>query len=118
MTNREIRSWYLREVAKIACLDQEWQHTGDSLEDRARKAWQHRHYLRLRAREMMEDPAEVELLRARDLRIYGNPDGPTLDDLVQRLRSTGLGERDAYEAILRSALSTDESVNRRFRLSL
>lgn len=71
MTNREIRSWYLREVAKIAALDKGWQERGDSLEDRARQAWRRRHDLRLRAREMMEDPAEVELLRARDLMLYG-----------------------------------------------
>ncbi len=116
MTNREIRSWYLREVSKIASLDREWQNRGDSLDVRAREAWQRRHNLRLRAREMMADPAEVELLRTRDFRLYGNPDGPTLDDLVQRLRSRGLSERDAYEAILRSALSTDESVNKLFGL--
>lgn len=92
MTNREIRSWYLREVSKIASLDREWQNRGDSLDVRAQEAWQRRHDLRLRAREMMEDPAEVELLRARDFRLYGNLDGPTLDDLIQRLRS-----RSAYD---------------------
>lgn len=32
MTNREIRSWYLREVAKIAEVDKDRQTCGDSIE--------------------------------------------------------------------------------------
>jgi hypothetical protein len=116
MTGREIRIWYLREVAKIVELDQQWQGRGDTLEERARKAWQCRHDLRLRAREMMEEPADVEFLRARDFQRYGNPDGPTFEDLAERFRSRGLSVTDAYEAILHGALSTDESVNKLFGL--
>ncbi len=116
MTNREIRSWYLREVAKIAALDREWQDRGDSLEVRARQAWQRRRDLRLQARAMMEAPADLELLRARDFQRYGNPDGPTFEDLVERFRASGLSLADACEAILRGALSTDESVNKLFGL--
>lgn len=32
---------------------------------------------------MMESAVEIEDLRARDLRLYGNPDGPTFEQLVQ-----------------------------------
>ena len=78
MTGREIRSWYLREVAKIAELDEEWQERGASVEYRARQAWQRRHDLRIRAREMMEEPADVEFSRARDFSATEIPTAPRL----------------------------------------
>jgi hypothetical protein len=32
---------------------------------------------------MMESAVETDDLQARDLRLYGNPDGPTFEQLVQ-----------------------------------
>jgi hypothetical protein len=55
VTNTQIRSWYLNEVSKIADPNKQWVRRGDALEQRARRAWQLRHDLRLKAREMMED---------------------------------------------------------------
>jgi hypothetical protein len=45
-----------------------------------------RHTARLEARAMMADPTEVELLRARDMALYGNADGPTFAFLVEQGR--------------------------------
>jgi hypothetical protein len=63
MTNREIRQWYLREVSKIPELDAESKQQGRSAQQRARQA----------ARQMLEDPEEIEQLRRRDRAKYRNP---------------------------------------------
>ena len=70
-------------VAEISKLNLEWVAQGRSLEERTRHAWQIRHEARTEARSMMESAVEIEDLRARDLRLYGNPDGPTFEQLVQ-----------------------------------
>ena len=111
MTNREVREWYLREVARIAELDATWQARGDSLGERARQAWEHRYELRLRARDMMEDPAEVETLRERDRIKYGRSDGPAFEQLLQRLLSQGRSIEAAHKLIIEAARSTSSAFN-------
>jgi hypothetical protein len=66
-------------VAEISKLNLEWVAQGRSLEEPARHAWQIRHEARTEARSVMESAVEIEELQARDLRLYGNPDGPTLN---------------------------------------
>ena len=61
---------------------------------------------------MMTDPAEVELLRQRDVLIYGNPDGPTFELLVEKLRRAGLEGDTIYEAIIEGAYRTDRGINK------
>lgn len=58
---------------------------------------------------MMADLREVELLRARDIGQYGNPDGPTFEFLVQRLSSVGLEGDSVYEAMIEGSYRTDPS---------
>jgi hypothetical protein len=116
VTNREIRAWYFGEVAKIRGLVEEWERRGDSLETRARQAWKRRHDLRLGAREMMEDPADIEAARRRDLEKYGNPDGPTFEYKLEQCRSQGLGDDEAYRRIIEDACRTNEEVNKVFDL--
>ncbi|CAN5220216.1 hypothetical protein BH18ACI2_BH18ACI2_03540 [soil metagenome] len=65
---------------------------------------------------MMIDPAEVELLRARDLAEYGNPDGPTFEFLVKRLKEAGLEGDAVYEAIVEGSYRTNAGVNRKLGL--
>ena len=60
----------------------------------------------------MADPDEVELLRARDLARYGNPDGPTFDFLVERLRVMGIEGDAVYEIIIEGSYRTDAELNR------
>jgi hypothetical protein len=105
VTNKEIRWWYFQEVAEIRGLVEEWERRGDSRENQARQAWKRRH-VRLQAREMMEDPADVEAVRRRDLKKYGNPDGPTFEHKLD----------DAYRRIIEDACTTSEEVNKLFGL--
>lgn len=65
---------------------------------------------------MMTDPAEVELLRARDLTAYGNPDGPTFEFLVEKLKEAGLEANAAYEAIVEGSYRTNAGVSRQLVL--
>ncbi|HJQ25443.1 MAG TPA: hypothetical protein VKA60_16095 [Blastocatellia bacterium] len=62
---------------------------------------------------MMANPAEVELLRARDMSKYGSPDGPTFDFLVERLREAELEGDAVYEAIIDHSYKTDAELNKR-----
>ena len=114
MSNREIRKWYLERVAAISRLNKEWIAEGLSLETRARRAWQIRHDARLEARSMMENSAEVEDLKERDRRIYGNPDGPTFEQLVRELRREWGEGDEVFERIIAGAQTTSREANRRF----
>lgn len=62
---------------------------------------------------MMTNIVEVELLRARDVAYYGNPDGPPFELLVQRREDAGLEGDAVYEAIIEDSCRTDIEVNRR-----
>jgi hypothetical protein len=113
MSNSEIRDWYLRKVAAIPDFDLEWQKQGLSLEERAKRAWQIRHDARLQARDMMENPVEVEALRARDRKLYGHPDGPNFEQLLAQGRAKGLSVDQTLQAILAGAQITNDDVNER-----
>jgi hypothetical protein len=84
MTNQEVRLWYLSQVSKIPILNEQWIKDAISSEERAKKAWRIRHDARLEARAMMENPKEVKLLQDRDMKFYGNPNGPTFEFLVEK----------------------------------
>jgi len=71
----------LQRIATIPQLNEQWNEQGISAQDRGERAWLIPHETRLEARLMMADANEVDLLRARDLNKYGNPDGPTFDFL-------------------------------------
>lgn len=85
-TNAEVRQWYLEQISHIPELNERWRRQGLSARERAERTWRIRCDARLQARSMMADPTEVELLRQRDLAVYGNLDGPTLEFLVEKLR--------------------------------
>jgi len=115
-TNAEIRQWYLKRVATIPALNQEWITQGLSARERAEAAWRIRYEARLEARSMMADPAEVELLRARDMAKYGNPDGPPFEFLVERLQAAGLEGDAIYQAIIDHSYQTDAELNKKLGL--
>jgi hypothetical protein len=63
---------------------------------------------------MMETSAEIEDLRERDRLLYGNPDGPTFDQLVQSNLKRGLRTDEVYERIINGAQTTNREVNQLF----
>ena len=115
-TNAEIRQWYLEQVARIPELNEQWLQQGFSMKERAEMAWRIRHEARLQARLMMADPLEVELLRERDMVMYGKPEGPTFEFLVEKLIKAGLEGDAIYEAIIEGAYRTDTGINKLLRL--
>jgi hypothetical protein len=115
MTNEQVRAWYQHEVSKIAELNSKWTARGDAVEERARWVSKLRREARLQARAMMENSSEIEQLRARDLRIYGNPDGPTFEQLVDALRQNGWSGDEVYERIIQGAQTTNPDVDEQLR---
>lgn len=116
-TNAEIRRWYLEQVANIPELNKQWLEQGLPLRERAESAWHIRHEARLKARTMMADPAEVQLLQERDMAEYGNPGGPTFEFLVNQLRENGFEGDAVYNAIIEGSYRTNARVNRELRLT-
>jgi hypothetical protein len=77
--NYVVRRWYLGEEARIGQLDAEWRREGRTASERARLAHELRRQARLTARRRMRSPREVALLCERDLRVYGDPNGPAFE---------------------------------------
>lgn len=112
-TNAEVRQWYNDQVSAIPDLNSRWSDAGVPLEERAQMAAEIRHDARIQARGMMADPIEVEQLRARDLQVYGSPDGPTFSQLVEKAGKKGLFGDEIYDYIIGSSNRTNAEVNKR-----
>lgn len=112
--NQAIRQWYNDQVAVIPALNERWLSEGLSAEERARRAQEIRHAARLKARDFMADKREVADLQARDREKYGNPDGPTFEQLVQKTRDNGLTGDAVYQEIINSAGRTSRDYNDKF----
>jgi hypothetical protein len=113
-TNEEIRIHYNQVVATIGPSNEQWKREGLPAEERARRAFTIRHDARLTCRAMMASASEVEDLRKRDQEKYGNPDGPTFEQLVESGKKKGESGDAVYEGIVASAQRTDDLVNRAF----
>lgn len=111
-TDRQVRQLYLERVADIGPRDEQRRAAGESIEARARAAYQARHDARITARAMMQDDAAVEALRARDRDKYGTPDGPTFEYLRDRAAQKGLEGDAIFQSIIDSAQQTDAATNR------
>jgi hemophore-related protein len=116
-TNAEIRQWYNDQVAVIPQLNEGWLQQGLSADERARLAADIRHSARLQARNFMQDKQEVADLQARDLEKYGNPDGPTFEQLVEKNIKDGLQGDAVYEAIISSSNRTSQEYNQKFGIN-
>ena len=113
-SNSEIRQWYNDQVATISAEDQKWQQQGLTPEQRARRAYEIRHAVRLKARGFMSSKTEVSMLQARDQEKYGNPDGPTFEYLVEQNRKKGMTGDAVYLAIIDSANRANAEVNKAY----
>lgn len=111
-TDRQVRQLYLERVAEIGPRDQALRSAGQSVEARARAAFEARHEARVTARAMMQDSEAVAALRARDREKYGTPGGPSFEYLAERGRAKGLEGDAVYESIIESAQRTDAATNR------
>ena len=67
---------------------------------------------RIRAREMMENMKEVEMLRTRDVKFYGREDGPSFDYLVNKAREARLMGDEIYEFIIMASSRSNLEINR------
>ncbi|MGC4122810.1 MAG: hypothetical protein QM765_51205 [Myxococcales bacterium] len=108
----QIRVYYNELVEQIPAADAALKAEGKSAKERARSASEIRHNARLTCRAMMASRDEVEKLRARDLEKYGNPDGPTFEQLVEKNRGKGMTGDAPFEEVVASSQRTDEAVNR------
>jgi hypothetical protein len=115
--NRAVRQWYLRTVQRIPQLDRALVARGASLEQRAFSAWRWRKRARIVARSQMLDKDLLRTYQVRDLRRYGDPNGPSFGFLVRDARERGLRGAAVYRDILRSSQATDDRTNERFGLS-
>jgi hypothetical protein len=113
-TNEEIRVYYNQVVSTIGPSNEQWKRDGVAAEERARRAFTIRHDARLTCRAMMASPSEVEDLRKRDQEKYGQPDGPTFEQLVENGRKTSAAGDAVYEGIIASSQRTDGTFNRAF----
>ncbi len=114
-TNEQIREVYLCRITEIAATDAANKAAGQTLEQRARAAYEHRHAARITSRAMMESSFEVKALQARDQKKYGNPDGPTFDQLVEKQRAKGHDDQTAYANIIESSQRSDKSTNKQVK---
>jgi hypothetical protein len=113
--NCEIRQWYNYQVVAIPVINQRWIEIGMSPEERAKRAYEIRHRARINARYMMPDKGEVQALESRDQQKYGNPDGPTFEQLLSRAQADGDSAEAAYREIIQSASRTNPGYNERCR---
>jgi ribose 1,5-bisphosphokinase PhnN len=117
MDNTEVRRWYLRQVGTIGEKNEAWLAEGVSAEVRATRAWEMRSRFRAQAREMMQNQAEIDLLRQRDRLKYGREDGPTLEWVLRRVSAEGYSSDEAYEMVIAMACSTNREVSERLGAS-
>lgn len=118
-SDRDIRIWYTAQVSKDRMIDlnNKWIVEGISLKERARRLYLIRHNSRLIARNFMADKTQVERLRERDFKRYGDHDGPTFEFLIEEARKRDLSPEEAYTEIISSTSKTNPRTNSFFNLS-
>lgn len=112
MTNKEIRNQYNQEISEgISKLkaDIKGQNRSPNMSD-AKKASDIRHQAKINARAKMK-VGEAMKLRARDMRVYGHPNGPTFQQVVQKEQRKGKGD------IARSIINSSERTNKKWNSS-
>jgi hypothetical protein len=104
------RLWYLLTVAMIPWIDRYLEASGMGLEERARRAHQTRTFARTSARSVL-DPEIRELLRTRDTKKYGNPEGPTFEQLFNEAKGDSGSDDDVFARLIASAGRSDSSTD-------
>ena len=110
MKNEEIRNQYNQQISEgISKLkaDIKRQNRSPNMAD-AKKASDIRHQARINERAKMT-VGEAMKLRARDMRVYGHPNGPNFQQVVQKEQRKGKG--DIARAIINSSERTNKKWN-------
>jgi hypothetical protein len=110
MTNEEIRKQYNQQISEgISKLkaDIKRQNRSPNMSD-AKKAYDIRHQAKINERAKMK-VGEAMILRARDMRVYGHPNGPNFQQVVQKEQRKGKG--DIARSIINSAERTNKKWN-------
>lgn len=103
ITDCEIRIWYNYQVVAISELNKNWIAQKIDLKTRAYKAYTLRHNARVNARFMMQNKDSVKKIQERDMRKYGNPDGPTFEYLMKKCANRGNSTDACYQDIIMSS---------------
>ncbi|HEY4238886.1 MAG TPA: DUF4157 domain-containing protein [Kofleriaceae bacterium] len=106
-SNKEIRDNYNQRNQEINDLNKQWKEQGLSPEQRARKAYDMRHEMRMTSRDMMGSPEQQLDLLVRDAQKYGQGEGPSFDELVAKAKASGKTGDDVYESMIESSQRTD-----------
>jgi len=61
---------------------------------------------------MMKNEEEKKSLRRRDIAKYGTPDGPTLEFLIEHLKTDGLKGNAVFEAVIKGSYRTNAGINK------
>ena len=111
--DRSIRKWYLDQVnvEKLTALNEFWTFQKIDKRDRAWRHYMIRHNSRMIARAFMMDALKVKALRARDLELYGNADGPDFSYFISHGKKRGLTLDKTYDEIISSSSRTNADVN-------
>lgn len=115
-SNGEIREWYTAQTSPEVIEQhlQRFAEAGLSLAEQAAELQQIRHNARITARGMMGDSEGVAILQRRDLEKFGNPDGPSLDQLVEKAVLGGMRGDEVWDSIIGSSQRTDAATNAKF----
>lgn len=113
VTDCEIRIWYNYQIVAISELNKYWIQQKIDLKTRAMKAYSLRHNARVDARFMMQNKDSVRSIQNRDLKKYGNPDGPTFEYLIKKCTDKGSTTNDCYKGIIVSSSRVSTVYNNR-----
>jgi hypothetical protein len=102
-----VRVWYLLNAAQIREIDRDLRDQGVSPHQRAVRAYEHRRWARVVARSAMTTELRKHL-DDRDRDRYGQPDGPTFEQVIAHLSGKGVVHSELFEEVVRSASRTDE----------
>ena len=100
---REIRAAYLKESKKLEAKIQKMRAEDKSAEEIARYVVNERNLQKVAARKNMQ-PEEVATLEEGNMKKYGNPVGPTADDLYKKVGD--------WKKIIASSMRKDPEINR------
>lgn len=100
---REIRAEYLKESKKLEATIESMTEEGKSQEEIARYVVEQRNQQKVEARKKMS-PEDVKGLEERNIKKYGNPVGPTADQLLEK--------QGSWDKVIEGSMRKDPVINK------